>query len=706
MAEEDEHINRRLVQTQEKVDDTLCRICRTLLEVAQGPDISDGTLHQVTLGTLKELLEIECDQHEPILDLVSKYLQELDERSEDASVYASKSAGQISVGSDFAGEPRFYVLENQDGVDGRWVPKIGHPQWVDHNLFPSWKETCLNDHNVSCGGETSGDDPRFAKRPSLFIDVKGMCLVHAGPKDPYVALSYVWGNVQTLQTVKENVSLLKRKQAISAAINNSEIPKTIVHAIEITRILKERYLWVDALCIVQDGDEKLDEISNMASIYANSVVTIIAAEGKSAQDGIRGIRNLSEPRKYKQRVTIDLGKGFQLVENLWSLLPKTTWSSRGWTFQEAAFSPRQLIFGDHVVHWRCDCAMWLEACDAESDKRLSRFEMWARDDPRWIRQQEVIRRPFPTLHTYGYIVEGFTKRYFTYAKDAIFGFAGIASILGQGFDGGFLYGLPETLFDVALLWQPDSVLERRLPANSLSDWQAPSWSWMGWRGDIFCLPKELDYHTGYKPATPRTIATVKWYTATVATDGHKKRRIFATTQHYSQTHFDENTPVALGWTHLCKVSPESGPGQSEKEHAQQYFTYEGLPSYKFLYPFPLKNTRAPAGLARLWVGLLHIQDEDTAMALPSKLDPPTSWRGVELISISLGNFGNYWTNFGRAFPEEFNHPERPKEGELYEYHNVLWIEWDSGVAYRKGLGRVVKAVWESEEREWIDVTLG
>lgn len=31
-----------------------------------------------------------------------------------------------------------------------------------------------------------------------------------------------------------------------------------------------------------------------------------------------------------------------------------------------------------------------------------------------------------------------------------------------------------------------------------------------------------------------------------------------------------------------------------------------------------------------------------------------------------------------------------RNGVFYEYHNVLWIEWKDGVAYRRGLGRVGK----------------
>ena len=50
--------------------------------------------------------------------------------------------------------------------------------------------------------------------------------------------------------------------------------------------------------------------------------------------------------------------------------------------------------------------------------------------------------------------------------------------------------------------------------------------------------------------------------------------------------------------------------------------------------------------------------------------------------------------------------ERDRDTELYQFYNVLWVEWVDVVAYRKGVGRVMKEVWEGEEREEIDFVLG
>jgi len=40
------------------------------------------------------------------------------------------------------------------------------------------------------------------------------------------------------------------------------------------------------------------------------------------------------------------------------------------------------------------------------------------------------------------------------------------------------------------------------------------------------------------------------------------------------------------------------------------------------------------------------------------------------------------------------------------FYNVLWVEWENGIAYRKALGRVFKDAWEKQDLEEIEIALG
>lgn len=62
-------------------------------------------------------------------------------------------------------------------------------------------------------------------------------------------------------------------------INLEEMPRTLLDAVTVTRDLGIRYLWIDALCIIQDDLlDLVSEIDKMTDIYKNATV-VIAAEG-------------------------------------------------------------------------------------------------------------------------------------------------------------------------------------------------------------------------------------------------------------------------------------------------------------------------------------------------------------------------------------------------------------------------------------------
>ncbi|KAF6804772.1 tol protein [Colletotrichum musicola] len=56
------------------------------------------------------------------------------------------------------------------------------------------------------------------------------------------------------------------------------LPKTIRDALEVTRGLNVRYLWVDIVCVVQDDEaDRREQICQMDMIYGHAAVTIVAA---------------------------------------------------------------------------------------------------------------------------------------------------------------------------------------------------------------------------------------------------------------------------------------------------------------------------------------------------------------------------------------------------------------------------------------------
>ena len=81
-------------------------------------------------------------------------------------------------------------------------------------------------------------------------------------------------------TTKENV----HSRMVDIALD--ELPKTIQDAIAVTAGLGFTFIWIDAICIVQDSIQDWESVCrSMASIYSNSVCTIAASAADNDHGG-------------------------------------------------------------------------------------------------------------------------------------------------------------------------------------------------------------------------------------------------------------------------------------------------------------------------------------------------------------------------------------------------------------------------------------
>jgi hypothetical protein len=161
-----------------------------------------------------------------------------------------------------------------------------------------------------------------------FIDVHFNCLTRLPAGGRYLALSYVWGNVQSMQAHRSTIKHLKTPGSLWLA--QSQLPAVILDAMQLTADIGERYLWVDSLCIVQDDLEtKQAAINKMNLVYGNAFVTIIAATGDDASTGLLGLGD--RPRSQQQDCAI-IGPHLKLiVPHSLKALEQTKWANQAWT---------------------------------------------------------------------------------------------------------------------------------------------------------------------------------------------------------------------------------------------------------------------------------------------------------------------------------------------------------------------------------------
>jgi hypothetical protein len=197
---------------------------------------------------------------------------------------------------------------------------------IDINLLKGWMGLCQTRHGSSCTSpafQTSTDIV-----PTLMVDVKNKCLVFTNTGIPYVALSYVWGKTNMLKTQTPFLEAFGRP----GAFEQWKPPRTINEAMEVTTKLGYRYLWVDALCIVQDELEmKHQLIRSMAAIYGQADVTLVAASGRHADAGLSGWTQKSRAEFPMQSATIDTDLVLGVIRDIEHPLEICDWAQRGWT---------------------------------------------------------------------------------------------------------------------------------------------------------------------------------------------------------------------------------------------------------------------------------------------------------------------------------------------------------------------------------------
>lgn len=91
--------------------------------------------------------------------------------------------------------------------------------------------------------------------------------------------------------------------------------------------------------------------------------------------------------------------------------------------------------------------------------------------PHWRLEREL----WPNVTQYATLCEGFSNRKLSFAADGLKAFSAITQTFTPSFPGGFFYGLPEFIFDIALLW------DLTVPHNVRRE-MFPSWSWVAWEG--------------------------------------------------------------------------------------------------------------------------------------------------------------------------------------------------------------------------------
>ncbi|KAJ4265373.1 hypothetical protein NW762_004661 [Fusarium torreyae] len=420
-----------------------------------------------------------------------------------------------------------YVLDtnNSVGLDtstGSWQTFDIAARWLDKCRSSSDHEHCRKAY------QTGGDnlEPELPTRILDLADFPNPRLVETGgTRSNYCALSYCWGDMGTnLTTTRGNVS--RHMEGIPM----ESLPVFIQEALIAARALEYRYIWIDALCIIQDDSDDWDkEASKMKDVYANADLTLSSLSATGCHEPLfhsRGVRTTrpvpfdiwtpkSERPRWKKDVIYQYSvypsflinndgdpQGFSGGDKVTSRAPIT---SRGWVLQEQMLSTRILYFGSSYLLWECLC---LATTDLDPSMIISprtsgglglnnraKYAIQGVAHPAYSYDLHDLRRqPFGIWQS---LLTSYTERRLTKSRDRIPAFLAISKSLESTIGGEFIGGV----------WKGERLLESlSWNVQEADDKQAkePSWSWASVEQVIKfdCLRR------GYKLAKPTFLATV------------------------------------------------------------------------------------------------------------------------------------------------------------------------------------------------------
>jgi len=275
-----------------------------------------------------------------------------------------------------------------------------------------------------------------------------------------------------------------------------DLPKTFKDAVDITKSLGFRCLWIDALCIIQDSPADWKrEASRMAFVYENSTCTIGALFGANSHAGCFKSR---QPLEYFSCRISQAGSNDVFVTSkhvFWELIDENgngsgkpgSLNTRAWVVQERMMSPRTLYFGSRRIHWECRTYTSTDH-DIETDFNTDCYTSHAKH------ACDILRAPLRPLAVRGdrYLfhigwntfLNKYTHGSLTRPEDRLVALTGIVDIARRSTGLSMVSGLWKELLPFEILWSRDFYMDDSdlVPPPQYN--RAPSWSWASQDGPV------------------------------------------------------------------------------------------------------------------------------------------------------------------------------------------------------------------------------
>lgn len=453
----------------------------------------------------------------------------------------------------------------------------------------------------------------------------------------YLALSHCWGTKPFLNLTRQNQGILEDHFSIQ------QLPRNFRDAVQATRQLGFRYVWIDSLCIIQgDGGDWLHEAPLMDKVYMNAEFCLAASASDDAEGGLFRERDPDILRPYRIDLLLQsspspppspgaphhLTDGLEQQDHLpqeeekkeeekptlkafyaysegttpsmswYSLVNQCPLNRRGWVQQERILAPRTVHFCQNQVCWECKEQQALETSPdwAIDEDRWDMIKNW---ETKWLvhpdgpgnntnnnNESGSHPRAISNLYWAWYDIIGlYSDCQLSYEKDKLVAVSGMAKVLTARLNDGrgdeYVAGLWRSDLLQGLLWGRllRDIGDPLRTARRPEGYRAPTWSWASLDGRVEWL---LVKKSQSECAEVRSV------------------------------HIEYRTPTAMTMT-TSTVDPTMGD-----------ITYAELTLWCYLAPRPCATAadEGKGGLGTSFAGVIDVEGEDTGIPVECQLLVP------------------------------------------------------------------------------------
>jgi hypothetical protein len=390
--------------------------------------------------------------------------------------YSFASSDGTTSGHDVGLEGRRIILHS-DSVECQELAKKWLHQCLQHPKCHRKEHTMLPTRVIDVGSQGTSQHPKL--------------LTTHGRTGSYVTLSYCWGGTVPLQLRRHSQPIFE------LGIPLESMPRTFSDAIKVVRALGLRYLWIDALCIIQDDEADWEvEAGSMGRVYTNSLFTISATSAQNPAQGLfcrRDVDYVNLPHTYSgicgRGAPLSLGSLGDLLST--AMDKESPVRERAWILQEQILSPAVLHFTHEQLIWECRSGRFFEdglhqevdpftKAALLSESRIAFNDLGDRE----MFEDKVLEDKYFLWYE---MVRDDTRRKLSHDSDRLLAIAGLAETFSKRVQSTYLAGIWNDDLPRGLLWQ-GMHREMNKPIQATAQLSTPSWTWAHYAGPVSYPP--------------------------------------------------------------------------------------------------------------------------------------------------------------------------------------------------------------------------